>query len=150
MKKQTKIVFIGISVFLALLCIATLWFLFPEWSYLNSDIEKVYCTATLEDDFADDTILIVLTNEASLESVYHDFTPDDFALIGCAEVRDLSTGITADIRSGEETNTTNYRRILSLKLGNPGKLNVLLAIKILEHRPDVRSATPNHKMKADL
>ena len=150
MTKQKKALLIGFSILAAALCLAMLWFLFPEWSYINSDIEKIYCKATLDDDFAEDTVLIVLTNEASLESLYYDYIPADFAEIGCVEVRNLSSGITDDIRAGEETDTATYRRILSLKLKYPSKLSVLLAIKILEHRADIYCAEPNYIYQIDL
>lgn len=150
MTKRKKVLLIVLSISALAICISTLWFLFPEWSYINSDIEKVYCKATLDDNFAEDTILILLTHEASLESVYYDYTPADFAEIGCVEVSDLSSGITEDIRTGEETDTATYRRILSLKLKYPSKLNVLLAIKILEHRSDIYCAEPNYIFHVDF
>ena len=150
MTKRKKVLLIVLSISALAICISTLWFLFPEWSYINSDIEKVYCKATLDDNFAEDTILILLTHEASMESVYYDYTPADFAEIGCVEVSDLSSGITEDIRTGEETDTATYRRILSLKLKYPSKLNVLLAIKILEHRADIYCAEPNYIFHVDF
>jgi len=42
-----------------------------------------------------------------------------------------------------QINLDNYRRILSLRLQESGKENVLRAIRILERRDDVVSATPN-------
>lgn len=169
MTKRKKVLLIVLSISAVAICISTLWFLFPEWSYINSDVEKVYCKATLKDNFTDDTILIVLTNEVSLESVYHDYTPDDFAEIGCVEVRDLSSATTEHFRAqlkGElkppenprpgqlwfyqEKDVTTFRRILSLKLKYPSKLNVLIAIKILEHRADIYSAGPDYIYQIDL
>ena len=174
MAKRTKWFLIGLSVSAVMLsyttlCAALLWFLFPEWSYLNSDIEKVYCDASLNDNFADDMILVVLTNEASLETVDHDYTPADFSEIGCAEVQDLSSATTEHFRAqlkGElvppenlrpgqswfyqEKDVTTYNRILSLKLKDPSKLNVLIGIKILEHRADIYSAEPDYIFKVDL
>lgn len=163
MTKRAKIVIIVCSVLVILVSFAILWFLFPQWSYVGSDIEKVYCNATLDDNFADDSVLIVLTNEASLESLYHDFTPDDFAQIECVEVQDLSSATTEHFRKqlkGElvpptsmrpgqswfyqEKDVTTYKRILSLKLKDPSKLNVLIAIKILERSPDIFSAEPDY------
>ena len=167
MTRQRKILLIVLSIFAVAICIQTLWFLFPEWSYINSDIEKIYCKATLDDDFAEDTVLIVLTNEASLESVYYDYIPADFAEIGCVEVQDLSSATTAHFRAqlkGElkppenprpgqlwfyqEKDVTTYSRILSLKLKYPSKLSVLIAIKILEHRADIYCAEPDYIFQA--
>lgn len=167
MKKKWKLI-VAISCLVIVVAVA-LWFLFPEWSYINSDVEKVYCKATLKDNFTDDTILIALTNEVSLESVYHDYTPADFAEIGCVEVQDLSSATTEHFRAqlkGElkppenprpgqlwfyqEKDVTTFRRILSLKLKYPSKLNVLIAIKILEHRADIYSAGPDYIYQIDL
>ena len=169
MTRQRKILLIVLSIFAVAICIQTLCFLFPEWSYINSDIEKTYCKATLDDNFAEDTVLILLTNEASLESVYYDYIPADFAEIGCVEVQDLSSATTAHFRAqlkGElkppenprpgqswfyqEKDVTTYRRILSLKLKYPSKLSVLIAIKMLEHRADIYSAEPNYIYQIDF
>lgn len=159
MKKYWKIIVVVLS--LAILMFA-LWFQFPQWSFIGSDIEKVYCKATLKDNFAEDTILILLTNEASLENIDHDYTPEDFAEIGCVEVRDLSSATTEKIRAqlrGEELSTsdrpgatmfsepkdvTQFKRILCLKLDKESKFNVLFVIKILEHRDDIYSAAPDY------
>ena len=167
MKKYWKLI-VAISALVIIIAVA-LWFLFPEWSYINSDIEKTYCKATLDDNFAEDTVLILLTNEASLESVYYDYIPADFAEIGCVEVQDLSSATTAHFRAqlkGElkppenprpgqswfyqEKDVTTYRRILSLKLKYPSKLSVLIAIKMLEHRADIYSAEPNYIYQIDF
>ena len=169
MTSRRKILLIVLSIFAVAICIPTFWFLFPEWSYTNSDIEKIYCKATLDDDFAEDTVLIILTNEASLESVYYDYIPADFAEIGCVEVQDLSSATTDHFRAqlkGElkppenprpgqlwfyqEKDVTTYKRILSLKLKYPSKLSVLIAIKILEHRADIYCAEPDYIIQADI
>ena len=166
MKKYWKLI-VAISSLVIIIAVA-LWFLFPECSYINSDIEKVYCKATLDDEFTENEIMIVLTNEASLEYVYHDYTPADFAEIGCVEVRDLSSATTEHFRAqlkGElkppenprpgqlwfyqEKDVTQFRRILCLKLDKESKSNVLLAIKILEQRDDIYSAEPNMIFRVD-
>ena len=35
------------------------------FAQINSDLEKVYCNATLDDDFSDNEILVVLNKEVS-------------------------------------------------------------------------------------
>ena len=117
--------------------------------------EKVYCEASLEDDFTDDAVMIVLTNEASLEFV--DYTLEDFREIGCVEIQDLSSAkgnkIKAQLNGEPPAGTgmmygpfdvTKFRRILYLKLGAPGKANVLAAIRILQCRDDIYAAEPNY------
>ena len=149
-----------------LIIAAALWFQFPEWSYINSDIEKVYCSATLDDEFSDNEVMIVLTNDASLEYIEHEYTPADFPMIGCVEVSDLSTGATEKVKAQlrgdpkptptrpgeawfyEDRDLTQFHRILCLKLDKESKLNVLFVVKLLEHRDDIRSAEPNYIIKA--
>ncbi|MDR1631047.1 MAG: S8 family serine peptidase [Oscillospiraceae bacterium] len=178
--------------------------------------EKKYDIITIEDDFDDDTVLVVLTKSRSWEQ--YEFTPKDFPELELTEVINLdpggreqietqqallkSMGLTArqltelsrdtipwevikdylpdgllnlykpsSDRSSEisqdETawdvlrdvlpaelmdvdrgglwlvNPEKYRASLSLKLKNPGKENVLEAIRALEKRDDIISASPN-------
>lgn len=116
-------------------------------------------TITTMNDFADDSVMVVLTHEASLEFV--DYTPADFAEIGCAEVQDLSSAKGAKVQAvlrGEQLDMSSvgarfmnqnidvdgFRRILCLKLATPGKGNVLRAVMALEQREDVLYAEPNY------
>ena len=162
MKKRNKNILIVGSFFALLLCIGILWFQFPEWSFVNSDTEKVFCKAKLDDEFSADEVVIVLTNEASLESIDHDYTTADFPGIGCVEVDDLSSATTEHIRKqlrgekietsdrpgaswfAEPKDTTKFRRTLYLKLDKESKINVLFVIKMLEHRNDIYAAEPNY------
>jgi len=122
-------------------------------------------TITTMPDFADDTVLVVLTNEASLQFI--DYTPEDFPEIECAEIEDLSTGKGTKVQAvlrGEQLemdsigarfmnqniDVDGFRRILSLKLANPGKGNVLRATAALEQREDVYSAEPDYIYQVDL
>ena len=50
---------------------------------------KVISTATLDDDFADDSIIITLTNKASL--AMKEYSASDFPAIRCKAVTNLST-----------------------------------------------------------
>ena len=108
--------------------------------------EKEYCTATLDDDFLDSSVIISLSNEATFK--FEDYTPDDFKEINCISVEDLTMYTFATIKQKFEENMLtendlNFRRILLLEIANPSKENVLSAIKILEIRDDVFCAGPN-------
>ena len=122
-------------------------------------------TITTMPDFADDTVLVVLTHEASLEFI--DYAPADFPEIELAEIQDLSTGKGAKVQAvlrGEQLymdsigarfmnqniDVDGFRRILSLKLANPGKGNVLRAVAALEQRADVHSAEPDYIYQVDI
>lgn len=116
-------------------------------------------SVTMQNDFTDDKVLIVLTHEASLQFI--NYTPADFPEIECAEIEDLSTGMGRKVQAvlrGEDLemdslgarfmnrniDVDSFRRILCLKLANPGKGNVLRAVMALEQREDVYSAEPNY------
>lgn len=58
---------------------------------------KIYCTATIEDNFADDCVLVVLTNEASLSP--NDYTAADFPEISCIGVSNLTQSATNHARA---------------------------------------------------
>ena len=93
-------------------------------------MEKVYCEATLEDDFTDNDILLVMTPENN----FREYTVNDFSNIGCIEIEDL----TIEPKEGK------LCRILHLTLEAHSKQNVLDSIKILEERDDIYSAEPNY------
>ncbi len=114
---------------------------------------------TIEDDFADDSVLVVFTQEASMQ--FKEYTPADFSEIGCKSVKGLATAkfnrgkqalytVTDAVINGhrpivdETLDLSNYNNIVSLKLEHPGKQNVLDAIKELKKRDDILFAEPNY------
>ena len=115
--------------------------------------EKVYCNATLDDEFEEYSVMVVMTNIASLQ--FKTYTPEDFPEIQCADVNDLSTASASRVQAklnGEyikDVNIYEYNQILCLRLKNPGKQNVLDAIKELEKREDIKSASPNYILSID-
>lgn len=111
--------------------------------------EKVLCTATIDDEFTDDKVAVVIKNEHSLK--FKKYKTSDFASVGCIAVRDLSTAAAEDIREHEghtcevvAKQAKDYHQILCLELKDRGKENVLAAIKELEKRDDILSAEPNY------
>lgn len=92
----------------------------------TDSIDKVYCEATLDDEFTDNEILVIITPENNFE----EYTDDDFSEIGCIDVEDLSIDPEED----------KLCRILHLTLSVHSKENVLNAISILEEREDIYSA----------
>lgn len=114
----------------------------------NSDgFEKVYCEATIEDEFIDNQILVVVGKEKSLN--YYDFKNSDFINIGCINIEDLTASRKEEVLArvnGEENNINldTFRRILLLTLNKHDKQNVLDCIKKLEKRDDIKGAEPNY------
>ncbi len=107
-----------------------------EFSFNTED--KVYCNATIEDEFAEDRVVVVVKQKSGTTI----FTVQDFAEIDAVAVENLSyPQEDASILSAEQE---GEKIILSLTLHNPGKRNVLNAIKLLEKRKDVISAEPDY------
>lgn len=140
-------------VFLILVCISFLNFVNSNISiaYASNEEQKAYCEIDKKDDFSEDTIIVVLTNKVSLsDKVY---TPSNFPEISCVEVEDLNESLWQKIRTHKhsiecdptmEIREENFNRILALKIGNPGKINVIDGIRKLEKRKDVKSASPDY------
>ena len=125
--------------------------------------KKTYCTATLDDDFTDNEIIIVMTKPASI--IGREYTTSDFAEVDPISVKTLT--FDKNIESDIETLTAQYMEsypeyyaqkkaleevrkkydtfhlILLLELPEHSKQNVLDCIKILEQRDDILSAEPN-------
>ena len=120
--------------------------------------EKVYSHVSIDDQFTDDGIFVVLSNKASLN--FNQFHSKDFSEIDCVAVTEYSSAsgkkIHAQVEalseakaSGKELCSVDIKKIqtfnqvLYLKLANPGKKNVLDAIDKLMLREDVIYAGPN-------
>ena len=117
----------------------------------------IYSTATLDDDFECDTILVVLTRGASRN--FSTLTPMDFPEVELAEVRCITPGLwqaQAQIAASVSRRANSlyydanlridlnqFRQILKLRLANPSRENVLDAISLLQRRDDIRSVEPN-------
>lgn len=110
-------------------------------------------------DFTDSEVLVAMTHEESLK--FTKYTAADFAEIGCASVKDLSSAAAEKVQKvlrGEKLaedsigaafmnkniNVDTFHAILSLKLAEPGKDNVLRAVALLNQREDVYIAEPNY------
>ncbi|MCL2848131.1 MAG: S8 family serine peptidase [Firmicutes bacterium] len=119
--------------------------------------QTIYNTATLEDNFCDSTVLVVLSRYAS--KGLRDFTICYFPEFNFASVEDISPGLelARQQRQASLSRRTSYhyydanwsidlnefRHILSFRLANPSRENVLSAVGVLEQRDDVISASPN-------
>ena len=108
--------------------------------------EKVYCDATLEDDFVDDCVVIVINKEYTHKRI--DFTPSHFPGVKISSIRSVMSLSKPSNPCPEEADrknaaNENFREIIEIKLQERGKQNVLDAIKELEKLPFVVSAEPN-------
>ena len=123
--------------------------------------EKVYCNATLEDDFTDDCVLIVIDHENSI--VDRIFTASDFPGVDVKKITYLTSPITplfeeseTEVEAQEKaetlnlTNVQDFNHIIRIDLDTTGKNEVLKSIEVLETFSFVLSAEPNYVSQADL
>ena len=109
--------------------------------------EKVYCEATLEDEFADNRVLVVLDKSSSYSKNVYDESA--FSKYNCTDVTELTYMSTSELRTNNSDaaiNTSNYNKVLCLELANNSKSNVLNVIKDLIQREDVIYAGPDYKI----
>lgn len=123
---------------------------------------KVFSTATLENDFADNHVLVVLNNKSSLN--FKTYSTSDFKEVKCSAVNDLTSGkkkqvetkvsnfnnsvstMSAEGKATAIEEINKYNQIICLELADKGKENVLAAIKALQSRDDVMYAGPDYVM----
>lgn len=132
---------------------------------------KVFSTAKLDDDFEDDSVIVVLNKEASKND--KDYYPDDFKVSNCKEVEDIaklnneektyaesiwnlnsSSESSFHLKSEDDfkspvknktlVNAESFRRILLLELEVKGKDNVLETIEQLKDNEDIYYVGPNY------
>lgn len=130
----------------------------------NQTVEKkILCDATLDDDFKDDSVIVVFKNSKSRN--LNDITVNTFSEISAKEVRNLTGEIdkkidkqrqseySLDIQSSITSPATldelyvdenKYHQIVAIDLGIKSKENVLKCVKVLEKRDDVLMAFPNY------
>ena len=136
--------------------------------------QKICCNATLEEEFEDDSVIVMFKQDAS--RVDKSFTAGDFKQIGCKTIKDLVQlseeekeyaeiiwGTSHALKNKTEQqierskiqaqdqleekmliNLDEFRRVVCIELENKGKENVLETIKVLEKYDDVLYAGPNY------
>ncbi len=126
---------------------------------------KVFDTATKDDNFVDNRVMVVLNHEASLK--FKSYSTKDFPEVACKSVRNLSTAAAEKVQAklrGERLaepdinaafmnrniNTETFKTILCLELETPGKENVLKAVKALEQREDIYYVGPDYFISFDV
>ena len=107
--------------------------LMDEIAAQHAQFGKQYCEATTEDDFAENSILIILYPFA----MERQYMPSDFPNIGCTEVVDINMS---------SWDATKPSRLIRLTINNNSKEDVLAAIKVLELRDDIFAAYPDYRM----
>lgn len=98
--------------------------------------KKIHCVATLDDNFKDDSVIVVLDNQISEINKVHSLS--FFSGIEIDRIEDLTKR-----DSHNSVETENFRQILQIFLKNHSKENVLNAVNRLERINGIFSVTPN-------
>lgn len=103
--------------------------------------EKIYCDATIEQDFDDSSVLVVM--DKSVSSINKTYDEDFFGDVSIASIVDLTAieGNTDNLNIEEET----YRQILEINLPEDSKDNVLNVIEALEDIEGIKYVGPNYR-----
>ena len=142
--------------FLSILC--SLALVFSSFAYApvvtavnmaTEDSEAVkISTATIEDDFADNRILVVLNEDTSKRGTV--YSTANFSEIKSASVENLTAGMHDYLAPKQKTGSgESFRNVLCIELSEPGKENVLNAIKTLEGREDILYVGPDYIIRAE-
>lgn len=125
-----------------------------ETAFAEETTEKIYCDATLEDEFSSDRVLVVLKESVSSEA--KSYSANNFSEISCQSIKDLTETATQTMRREKSrtndsedrslVNTEHFKQILSIELKEKSKENVLDAISELEQRDDVLYAGPDYSL----
>lgn len=128
--------------------------------------EKILCDATLEDDFEDDSVIVVFKNAKSKKLDNH--SHKSFSEISAKSITDLTSRTKSKIerqrvKKAQTKNTyefnvsattdempvdeNKFHQIIKIDLEIKSKENVLACIKKLEARDDVLMACPNYYFK---
>lgn len=103
--------------------------------------EKIYCNATLEEEFADNRVLVVLDKKVG--SINKKHKKSFFGLGGISNIKDLT-----EIQERKDNTLTvdeeTFRQIIQLELPTHSKKNVLNVIKWLEKIEGIVYAGPDY------
>lgn len=102
--------------------------------------EKVYTNIDITDDFLDDRVIVVIFHEFS--GLDKEYSKEDFPGVDIESI-DYITSLKDPNKDYPMLNLESYHQILELRLSNPGKENVISAIRVLEENPIVMSAEPD-------
>lgn len=134
--------------FIFLLCVLIAWlsfanfmvlniFVFAEASSKNYEQEEIICAATIDDNFDEDSVLVVLDSEISGINKLH--SANFFKGIDVESIEDLTSR-----KNNISIEITEFKQILQINLKNSTKEKVLNSIKELERLKGVYSAEPNY------
>lgn len=106
---------------------------------------KIYCEATIDDDFADDGVIVVLDEKLSrFVGVSQDVISRLFSLLNYKNIESLTDIEEPSDNLLEYYKTHKFRQIYHIELGLKSKQYVLNVIRLLEKLDGVLYAGPNY------
>ena len=141
------------SLFVSSLCFLNVSLPIIKEKQIKQNINIKY---TMQDEFDDNEILLVLDNEESL--LFKEYSVNDFKSIGALKVEDLTKIYTKEkvynthIQNPLENKRyiSNFNKILKITLNQKNKQNVLNKVNILNKLDFVEYAEPNFFIEAEL
>lgn len=107
---------------------------------------KIYSDATIDDDFCDDSLIVVLDEKLSkLAGIANDIVSRFFSLINCKSVENLTEILDPSQSLLDYYKTHKFRQILHIKLGLNSKQYVLNAMKFLEKLDGILYVGPDYE-----
>ncbi|MBQ2710492.1 MAG: S8 family serine peptidase [Clostridia bacterium] len=134
--KKTRKILVACLVF-AFLCMNMLMYCVLDTPIAEA---KIYSNATLEDDFADDRVMVVLNQQSTRAG--KEYTKSDFTSIGSKSVINYFVQDKNNTREISE----DARQILRINLNTKSKQNVLDTIDALMKDENVLYAGPDYKL----
>lgn len=123
-------------------------FPYVEWESNCYDEEKVFCTATIEDEFEEGVVLLTLKKNVS--EINRVILPEFFEpYLSVSEIAAVEDLMRIDNPDDAFINKDEFHQILKIEIHAKGKEAVLEAVKKLEQHPAVLSAGPNGVMYLD-
>jgi len=115
-----------------------------------------HTVATIDEDFKDDRVIVTLKHTYS--DINASLTTDDFKVLDVKGANSSSVGTFKqsdiskiekfiqidDLENNDLVNKENFHQILSIRIMNPGKENVLAAISAFEELENVLAAEPDY------
>ena len=122
---------------------------------------KVYCKATINDNFADDTVIVVINrenslkrNNATIKTLTTQVKCENISLLTsyklASPLNTLNISSVLEDPYYDLTNTDDFRQIFEIKLQEHGKDKVLETISKLEQLDFIESAEPDYYFTPDL
>lgn len=110
-----------------------------EAEQLNTSELKIFSNATINDNFDDKSVIVVLTEEAGGMNKTIDYSL--FNSIAYSSIKDLTK---IDNISSNYLDSSNFNQILKITLTTESKQNVLNVIKELEEKEEFLWTGPNY------